>query len=131
MFRKLLDQGSGATTSGCCCAGIDKDDVERGRCWRSRLDHAAHEVQGFVYVYVEGRGGRHSAFFKATGRSSTSARRRDGRDGTAEGVEMVMPGDNVTIGVEADHAGGHGQGLRFASARAPDVGAGTVTEILQ
>jgi elongation factor Tu len=93
MFRKLLDQGRRATTSGCCCAARSARTWSAARCWQAGFDHAAHEVRGEVYVLTKEEGGRHTPFFKGyrpqfyfrttdvTGAVRAAGGRRDGDAG--------------------------------------------------
>jgi len=133
MFKKLLDEGRAGDNVGLLLRGVDKDDVERGQVIaKPGNDHAAHEVKGSVYVLARKREGGTRRSSRDTGRSSTSARRRDGVAELPEGTEMVMPGDKRRLDGGTDHPGGHGQRLALRdSRRRPDRGAGTVTEIIQ
>ena len=102
MFRKLLDQGQAGDNVGACCARHrPRRDVSAARFWQAGLGETAHEVQGRGLHPDEGRGGRHTPFF--TNYRPAVLLPHDGRDGhreLPEGVEMVMPGDNVKIDVE-------------------------------
>jgi len=73
MFRKLLDQGQAGDNVGVLLRGTKREEVERGQVLASGHDHAAHQVQGEVYVLSKEEGGRHTPFFNVTGRSFTSA----------------------------------------------------------
>ena len=63
MFRKLLDRGEAGDNVGCLLRGVDREDVERGRFWRSRDRYTAYEVQGEAYILTKEEGGRHTPFF--------------------------------------------------------------------
>jgi elongation factor Tu len=75
MFRKILDEGRRVTTSVCCFAGTKRTSRARSGDLQAGLGHAAHEVQGEVYILTKEEGGRHTPFFTGTVRSSTSGRR--------------------------------------------------------
>ncbi len=134
MFRKLLDQGQAGDNVGLLLRGIDKDDVERGQVLAKPGSITPHtRFKGSVYVLSKEEGGRHTPFFKGY-RPQFYFRTTDvtGVVELPEGVEMVMPGDNVTIGVELITPVAMDKGLRFAIREGGrTVGAGTVTEILQ
>ena len=134
MFRKLLDQGQAGDNVGLLLRGIDKDDVERGQVLAKPGSITPHtKFKGSVYVLSKEEGGRHTPFFKGY-RPQFYFRTTDvtGVVELPEGVEMVMPGDNVTIGVELITPVAMDKGLRFAIREGGrTVGAGTVTEILQ
>ena len=134
MFRKLLDQGQAGDNVGLLLRGIDKDDVERGQVLAKPGSITPHtRFKGSVYVLSKEEGGRHTPFFKGY-RPQFYFRTTDvtGVCELPEGVEMVMPGDNVTIGVELITPVAMDKGLRFAIREGGrTVGAGTVTEILQ
>jgi elongation factor Tu len=134
MFRKLLDQGQAGDNVGLLLRGIDKEDVERGQVLAKPGSITPHtRFKGSVYVLSKEEGGRHTPFFKGY-RPQFYFRTTDvtGVMELPEGVEMVMPGDNVTIGVELITPVAMDKGLRFAIREGGrTVGAGTVTEILQ
>ena len=134
MFRKLLDQGQAGDNVGLLLRGIDKDDVERGQVLAKPGSITPHtKFKGSVYVLSKEEGGRHTPFFKGY-RPQFYFRTTDvtGVMELPEGVEMVMPGDNVTIGVELITPVAMDKGLRFAIREGGrTVGAGTVTEILE
>jgi elongation factor Tu len=134
MFRKLLDQGQAGDNVGLLLRGIDKEDVERGQVLAKPGSITPHtKFKGSVYVLSKEEGGRHTPFFKGY-RPQFYFRTTDvtGVMELPEGVEMVMPGDNVTIGVELITPVAMDKGLRFAIREGGrTVGAGTVTEILQ
>ena len=133
MFRKLLDEGRPGTTSGCCCGGRRGRRGAREGAGEAGIDHAAHEVQGRGVRPDEGRGGRHTPFFKGY-RPQFYFRTTDvtGLATLPEGVEMVMPGDNIAMAVELITPIAMEKGLRFAIREGGrTVGAGTVTEIIE
>ena len=101
MFRELLDEGVAGDTSACCCAAWKKTTWNVARCWRSRLNQAAHEVQGRGLHPVEGRRRPSHAVLQRLS-SQVYIRTTDvtGSLKLPEGVEMVMPGDNASITAE-------------------------------
>ena len=134
MFKKLLDSGMAGDNVGLLLRGIDKDDVERGQVLAKPGSITPHtRFKGEVYVLSKEEGGRHTPFFKGY-RPQFYFRTTDvtGVMELPEGTEMVMPGDNVTIGVELITPVAMDKGLRFAIREGGrTVGAGTVSEILQ
>ncbi len=134
MFRKLLDEVGPGTTSGSCCVGIDKEDVERGQVLAkpgSITPHTDFEAQ--VYILSKDEGGRHTPFFNGY-RPQFYFRTTDvtGTAHLAEGIEMVMPGDNVEMTVEMIAPIAMEEGLRFAIREGGrTVGAGRVTKIIE
>ena len=133
MFRKLLDSGMAGDNVGLLLRGIDKEDVERGQVLAKPGSIKPHtKFTGSVYVLSKEEGGRHTPFFKGY-RPQFYFRTTDvtGVCELPEGVEMVMPGDNVTIGVELITPVAMDKGLRFAIREGGrTVGAGTVTDII-
>jgi elongation factor Tu len=133
MFRKLLDSGMAGDNVGLLLRGIDKDDVERGQVLAKPNSIKPHtKFKGEVYVLSKEEGGRHTPFFKGY-RPQFYFRTTDvtGVVELAEGVEMVMPGDNVTFTVELITPVAMDKGLRFAIREGGrTVGAGTVTEVI-
>jgi elongation factor Tu len=133
MFRKLLDSGMAGDNVGLLLRGIDKEDVERGQVLAKPGSIKPHtKFTGSVYVLSKEEGGRHTPFFKGY-RPQFYFRTTDvtGVCELPEGVEMVMPGDNVTIGVELITPVAMDKGLRFAIREGGrTVGAGTVTEVI-
>jgi elongation factor Tu len=134
MFRKVLDQGEAGDNVGLLLRGVDKDEVERGMVVAkpgSITPH--HKFRGEVYVLSKEEGGRHTPFF--TGYRPQFYFRTTDVTGTVklpEGVEMVMPGDNVNLEVELISQVAMEKGLRFAIREGGrTVGAGTVTDILE
>jgi len=134
MFRKLLDSGQAGDNIGCLLRGIDKDEVERGQVLAQPGSITPHtKFNGEVYVLTKEEGGRHTPFF-AGYRPQFYFRTTDvtGALLLPEGVEMVMPGDNVTIGVELITPIAMEKELRFAIREGGrTVGAGVVSEIIE
>jgi elongation factor Tu len=134
MFKKLLDQGQAGDNVGLLLRGIDKDEVERGQVLAKPGSITPHaKFKGEVYVLSKEEGGRHTPFFKGY-RPQFYFRTTDvtGIIEMPEGVEMIMPGDNVSIGVELITPVAMDKGLRFAIREGGrTVGAGTVAEIIQ
>jgi len=132
MFRKLLDEGQAGDNVGLLLRGTDREDVERGQVIAKPGSITPHtKFLGEIYVLTKEEGGRHTPFF--TGYRPQFYFRTTDVTGTADlptGVEMVMPGDNVTIDVELITPIAMIKGLRFAIREGGrTVGAGTVTEI--
>ena len=133
MFKKLLDEGQAGDNVGCLLRGIERDDVQRGQVLAkpgSIKPHTKFEAQ--VYVLSKEEGGRHTPFFNGY-RPQFYVRTTDvtGAIGLPEGVEMVMPGDNITMTVELIQPVAIEDGLRFAIREGGrTVGAGVVTKIL-
>jgi elongation factor Tu len=133
MFKKLLDQGQAGDNVGLLLRGIDKEAVERGQVIAKPNSIKPHKrFKGSVYVLSKEEGGRHTPFFKGY-RPQFYFRTTDvtGVATLPEGVEMVMPGDNVALDIELITPVAMDKGLRFAIREGGrTVGAGTVTEIL-
>jgi len=134
MFKKLLDAGEAGDNVGLLLRGVDRDEVERGQVCAKPGSITPHtKFKGEVYVLTKEEGGRHTPFF--TGYRPQFYFRTTDVTGKAElpsGVEMVMPGDNVTIDVELGTPIAMDKGLRFAIREGGrTVGAGTVTEIME
>jgi elongation factor Tu len=133
MFRKILDRGEAGDNVGLLLRGIDKDQIRRGMVIckpGSVTPHARFKAE--VYVLSKEEGGRHTPFFNNY-RPQFYLRTTDvtGVITLPEGVEMVMPGDNITITVELINKVAMEKGLRFAIREGGrTVGAGQVTEIL-
>ncbi len=133
MFRKILDRGEAGDNTGLLLRGIEKTDIRRGMviCKPGSVTPHAH-FKAEVYVLSKEEGGRHTPFFNKY-RPQFYLRTTDvtGEIKLPEGVEMVMPGDNVTIEVELINKVAMEKGLRFAIREGGrTVGAGQVTEIL-
>ncbi|MES4791633.1 MAG: elongation factor Tu [Chloroflexota bacterium] len=133
MFKKMLDEGQAGDNVGCLLRGIERDEVERGQvlCKPGSIKpHTKFEAQ--VYVLSKEEGGRHTPFFNGY-RPQFYVRTTDvtGTINLPEGVEMVMPGDNITMTVELIQPVAIEDGLRFAIREGGrTVGAGVVTKIL-
>jgi elongation factor Tu len=133
MFKKMLDEGQAGDNVGCLLRGIERDEVERGQvlCKPGSIKpHTKFEAQ--VYVLSKEEGGRHTPFFNGY-RPQFYVRTTDvtGTIHLPEGVEMVMPGDNITMTVELIQPVAIEDGLRFAIREGGrTVGAGVVTKIL-
>lgn len=116
MFRKLLDQGQAGDNIGALLRGIKKEDVERGQvlCHPGTINPHTN-FTGEVYVLTKEEGGRHTPFFTGY-RPQFYFRTTDitGAVHLPEGVEMVMPGDNIEMTVELIHPIAMEEGLRFA-----------------
>jgi elongation factor Tu len=133
MFKKLLDEGRAGDNVGLLVRGIDKDDVERGQVLAKPGSIKPYKrFRGEVYVLSKDEGGRHTPFFKGY-RPQFYFRTTDvtGVATLPEGMEMVMPGDNVALEVELITPVAMDKGLRFAIREGGrTVGAGTVSEII-
>ena len=134
MFRKLLDQGQAGDNIGALLRGTKKEDVERGQVLaHPGTIHPHTDFSGEVYVLTKEEGGRHTPFFTGY-RPQFYFRTTDitGAVHLPEGIEMVMPGDNVTVTVELIHAIAMEQGLRFAIREGGrTVASGVVSEIIK
>ncbi len=133
MFRKLLDQGEAGDNVGCLLRGIEREGVERGRCWRSRLREAAHEVHGGGLYPDQGRGRPpHAVLHQLSPAVLLPHDRRDGVVTLPTGTEMVMPGDNVSMEVTLIVPIAMEEKLRFAIREGGrTVGAGVVAKIIE
>jgi len=134
MFRKLLDQGIAGDNVGCLLRGIGREEVERGQVLAKPKTITPHtEFMAQVYVLKKEEGGRHTPFFQGY-RPQFYIRTMDitGSITLPEGVEMVMPGDNVNMKVELISPVALEVGSRFAIREGGrTVGAGAITEILK
>jgi elongation factor Tu len=134
MFKKQLDEGMAGDNAGILLRGIPKEDVERGMVLAKPGSITPHTTfKGEVYVLSKEEGGRHTPFFKGY-RPQFYFRTTDvtGVAQLPEGVEMVMPGDNVQLEVELITPVALEKGLRFAIREGGrTVGAGTVSEIVK
>jgi elongation factor Tu len=132
MFRKLLDRGEAGDNIGALLRGIDREGVERGQVLCKPGSVKPHtEFEAEVYVLSKDEGGRHTPFF-ANYRPQFYFRTTDvtGEVILPEGTEMVMPGDNVTIGVKLIAPIAMDEGLRFAIREGGrTVGSGVVANI--
>ncbi len=133
MFRKILDEGEAGDNAGLLLRGIDKDEIRRGMVVAKPGSVTPHKhFMGQVYVLKKEEGGRHTPFHNRY-RPQFFFRTTDvtGEIIMPEGVEMVMPGDNLTIEVKLISEIAMSKGLRFAIREGGrTVGAGQVTEIL-
>ena len=132
MFRKLLDEAQAGDNVGALLRGIDKKDIERGQVIAKPGSVKPHtEFEGQVYVLTKEEGGRHTPFFNNY-RPQFYFRTTDvtGSIELPEGVEMVMPGDNVKISVKLITPIAMEEGLRFAIREGGrTVGSGVVSKI--
>jgi elongation factor Tu len=134
MFRKLLDQGQAGDNVGVLLRGTKRDDVERGQvlCKPGSIKpHTQFEAE--VYVLSKEEGGRHTPFFNGY-RPQFYFRTTDvtGAVELPEGVEMVMPGDNIKVVVQLINPIAMEEGLRFAIREGGrTVGAGVVSKVLK
>ena len=132
MFRKLLDQGEAGDNVGLLLRGIDKKEIKRGQVIAKPGTITPHKkFQAEIYVLKKEEGGRHTPFHNKY-RPQFFIRTLDvtGEILLPEGIEMVMPGDNVTINVELIYPVAINEGLRFAIREGGrTVGAGQVTKI--
>ena len=134
MFRKLLDEGRAGDNVGCLLRGLKKEDVERGQVLAKPKTITPHKkFKAEVYVLSKEEGGRHTPFFKGY-RPQFYFRTTDvtGDVELPAGVDMVMPGDNVSIGVSLITPIAMEKTMRFAIREGGrTVGAGRVTEIIE
>jgi elongation factor Tu len=134
MFRKLLDSGEAGDNVGLLMRGVDKEELERGMvCAKPGSIKPHTKFKGEVYVLSKEEGGRHTPFFNGY-RPQFYFRTTDvtGSIQMPEGVEMVMPGDNITMDVELHKEIAMEKELRFAIREGGrTVGAGVVTEIVE
>jgi elongation factor Tu len=134
MFRKILDRGEAGDNVGCLLRGTKREDIERGQVLckpGSITPHTTYKAE--VYVLKKEEGGRHTPFF--TGYRPQFYFRTTDVTGVAnlpEGVEMVMPGDNVQMEIELIQPIAMDAGLRFAIREGGrTVGSGVVTEVIK
>src|SRR6202167_1206012 len=134
MFRKILDQGQAADNVGCLLRGTKREEIERGQVLckpGSITPHTKYKAE--VYILKKEEGGRHTPFF--TGYRPQFYFRTTDVTGVAklpDGVEMVMPGDNVQMEIELIQPIAMDQGLRFAIREGGrTVGSGVVSEIIE
>jgi elongation factor Tu len=134
MFRKLLDDGQAGDNVGLLLRGVEKNEIERGMVLGKPGSITPHtQFNAEVYVLKKEEGGRHTPFFKGY-RPQFYFRTTDvtGNVELGEGVEMVMPGDNVQMTIELITPIAMDEGLRFAIREGGrTVGAGVVTKILK
>jgi len=134
MFRKLLDQGQAGDNVGILLRGIEREELDRGQVLAKAGSITPHKkFTAEVYVLKKEEGGRHTPFFKGY-RPQFYIRTTDvtGSVTLPAGVEMVMPGDNITVDVELIMPVACEEGLRFAIREGGrTVGAGVVTKIIE
>jgi elongation factor Tu len=134
MFRKILDDSVAGDNVGVLLRGVGKDEVERGQVLAAPGSITPHtRLKAEVYVLTKEEGGRHTPFFTGY-RPQFYLRTTDvtGNIKLPDGVEMVMPGDNVNMDVELIAPVAMEEGLRFAIREGGrTVGAGVVTKITQ
>ena len=132
MFHKTLDEGEPGDAVGCLLRGIERDDIERGQVLAkvgSIRPHNAAEAE--VYVLSKEEGGRHTPFFNGY-KPQFYIRTTDitGEISLPDGVEMIMPGDNVKMGITLINPVALEEGLRFAIREGGrTVGAGVITKV--
>lgn len=134
MFRKLLDEGRAGDNVGVLLRGIEKEDLERGQVLAKPGSITPHKkFKAEVYILTKEEGGRHTPFFNGY-RPQFYLRTTDvtGMTKLPEGVEMVMPGDNVTMEVELISKIAMEKGLKFAIREGGrTIGAGVIAEIIE
>jgi elongation factor Tu len=134
MFRKILDYGEAGDNVGLLLRGVDKDDIERGMVMAKPGSITPHtKFKAEVYILTKEEGGRHTPFF--TGYRPQFYFRTTDVTGIAqlpEGVEMVMPGDNITMSIELIMPIAMEKELRFAIREGGrTVGAGVIAEVIE
>ncbi len=134
MFKKLLDEGRAGDNVGVLLRGVERDDIERGQVLSKPGSITPHtEFDSEVYVLKKEEGGRHTPFFKGY-KPQFYIRTTDvtGEVTLPDGVEMVMPGDNIKMKVKLIAPIAMEEGLRFAIREGGrTVGAGVVTKIIK
>ena len=134
MFRKLLDEGRAGDNIGCLLRGVKREEIERGQVLAAPGSIKPHtKFKAEVYILTKEEGGRHTPFFKGY-RPQFYFRTTDvtGSVTLPEGVEMVMPGDNIGFDVELITPIAMERELRFAIREGGrTVGAGVITEIVE
>ncbi len=134
MFRKQLDEGQAGDNVGVLLRGMGKDDVERGQVLAKPGTVSAHtEFEAEVYILTKEEGGRHKPFFSGY-RPQFYIRTTDvtGEIELAEGVEMVMPGDNAKMKVKLIQPVALQEGLRFAIREGGHtIGAGAISKVVK
>ena len=133
MFRKLLDEGQAGDNVGVLLRGTKREDVERGQVLSKPASINPHtKFEAEVYILSKEEGGRHTPFFQGY-RPQFYFRTTDvtGQCELPEGIEMVMPGDNVKLTAELINPIAMEEGLRFAIREGGrTVGAGVVAKII-
>src|SRR3989454_4838513 len=134
MFGKVREEGQAGDNIGCLLGGVDKEEGERGQVLAKAGSITPHKrCKAEVYVLTKEEGGRHTPFFNGY-RPQFYLRTTDvtGVVTLPAGVEMVMPGDNVTMGIELIPPAAMEKGLRVAVREGGrEGGAGGVTEITE
>jgi len=134
MFRKLLDQGQAGDNVGILLRGTKRDEVERGQVLAQKGTIKPHKkFKAEIYVLSKEEGGRHTPFFNGY-RPQFYFRTTDvtGAVDLPEGVEMVMPGDNISVEITLISPIAMEEGLRFAIREGGrTVGAGVVASIIE
>ena len=134
MFRKTLDEGQAGDNVGILLRGVEKDDIERGQVLSKPGSIKPHtDFEAEVYILTKEEGGRHKPFFSGY-RPQFYIRTTDvtGEIKLAEGVEMVMPGDNAKMNVSLIQPVAMEDGLRFAIREGGHtIGAGVITKIIK
>jgi elongation factor Tu len=134
MFHKLLDQGQAGDNAGILIRGIEREQVERGQVLAKPKSITPHtDFESEVYILTKDEGGRHTPFFKGY-KPQFYFRTTDvtGDIELPEGVEMVMPGDNVKMVVKLQTPIAMVEGLRFAIREGGrTVGSGVVAKVLK
>ena len=134
MFKKLLDEGRAGDNVGLLLRGTKKEDVERGQVVAKKGSITPHtKFKAAIYVLTKEEGGRHTPFFKGY-RPQFYFRTTDvtGDVELPENVEMVMPGDSVSMTVKLINPVAMEKSMRFAIREGGrTVGAGTVVEVIQ
>jgi elongation factor Tu len=134
MFRKLLDEGQAGDNAGILLRGTKREEVERGQCLIKPGTVKPHKkFRCEVYILTKDEGGRHTPIFKGY-RPQFYFRTTDvtGAITLNDGVEMIMPGDNTSFGVELIAPVAMEKGLRFAIREGGrTIGAGTVSDIVE
>ena len=134
MFHKLLDQAEPGDAIGCLLRGIERGDLERGQVLAAPGSITPHTyAEANVYVLSRDEGGRHTPFFNGY-KPQFFIQTSDvtGSIELPEGVEMVMPGDNINMNIKLLYPVAMEQGLRFAIREGGrTVGAGTITKIIE
>jgi elongation factor Tu len=134
MFRKLLDQGQAGDNCGILLRGVKRDDIERGQVLAKPGSITPHtKFKAEAYILTKEEGGRHTPFFKGY-RPQFYFRTTDvtGIVELPEGIEMVMPGDNIAMIVDLITPIAMDKELRFAIREGGrTVGAGVVSEVIE
>ena len=134
MFRKILDRGEAGDNVGLLLRGIDKDEIRRGMVIATPgINNPSTKFKAEVYILKKEEGGRHTPFHnKYRPQFYFRTLTLQVKSNLPEGVEMVMPGDNVTITVNLIYPVAMNKGLRFAIREGGrTVGAGQVIEIIE